>query len=382
MAETEDLASRDVSGQNALNLRLLGTGRAPTLTLARTENDATSANGAETSVVTEKIALTGKLNPATAFSAQGQRTTTDRDGDENDQTRIDASASVATALTSKAATATIAVKSNLTDTSGGAMNAEHNIAVQVKAKPTAALSLSAEQTTRLSESAQGDKRDRKHVTQQAASAELKPFQNTRIAGTFARTADVTGDTRTDRLELRAETKPLRYLDLSGGMIARDDTRRDGAELETQQVRLTLRPLSGWSLTGGLVVNPESNGTVADALRHEVGLNGRLGALEFGGGYALLTPDEEATASTAGNPSGELDLRLGLRFSRATQLTSTFRDRFVYGAAAPIGLRTYGLGLTHNLGSTSFSFGGTMTEDKAKVGLPADVKAEAKLGLKF
>ena len=141
-----------------------------------------------------------------------------------------------------------------------------------------------------------------------------------------------------------------------------------------------------SLSGGLIVNPEDNGQVAEAVRQEFGLSGRLGGLDLGGGYALTTLAGGAKPAPGMGPqSGELSVAVGLRFSRFTQLTSSYKDVFTYGTGATPqrGLRAYGLGLTHNVGSAmNFSLGGTLTEDKAQVGISPDVKAEAKLGLKF
>jgi hypothetical protein len=111
----------------------------------------------------------------------------------------------------------------------------------------------------------------------------------------------------------------------------------------------------------------------------------LGGLDLGGGYALTTLAPAAKPAPGMGPqSGQLSVNVGLRFSRFTQITSSYKDVFTYGTGAtPRGLRAYGLGLTHNVGDAmNFSLGGSLTQDKALVGISPDVKAEAKLGLKF
>ena len=414
LADQTNLADDSEAAQNNLLLRLFGINGAPAIALQRTQNTATTSAGAQTSVVNEKIAAEGRLNKSATFAAQGQRTTTEAPaGDKTavltgsvavqaklngttavsaqtqrttteasggDTARTEAAATLATATKDKSAQASVAVKTATNETAAG-VEAQTNI--QVKLSPAPNLALSAEQTKRVVDPADGKKTGSESV-QQSASAELKLVKNTRLTGALARTAE-NGDTRTVRAEIAGETQAFRYLALAGGVIARDDAATDRDDLDTQRVRLSVQPFAGWSLSGGLIVNPEDNGQVSEAIRQEFGLSGRLGGLDLGGGYALTTLAGTAKpASGMGPQSGELSVAVGLRFSRFTQLTSSYKDVFTYGTGAtPRGLRAYGLGLTHNLGSAmNFSLGGSLTQDKAQVGVSPDVKAEAKLGLKF
>ncbi len=416
LADQTNLADDSQAAQNDLLLRLFGMNGAPALALQRSENTTTTGTGAQTSIVNEKIAAEGRLNKAATFAAQGQRTTTENPaGDKTavligslavqarlnattavsaqtqrtttdtpasggDTARSETAATLATATKDKSAQASVAVKTATNETLAG-VEAQTN--VQVKVSPAPNLALSAEQTKRVLDPAD-DKKTGSESVRQSASAELKLVKNTRLTGALARTAE-NGDTRTTRAEIAGETQAFRYLALAGGVIARDDVATEGDDLDTQRVRLSVQPVAGWSLSGGLTINPEDNGQVAEATRQEFGLSGRLGGLDLGGGYALTTLAGSAKpAPGAGPQSGELSVAVGLRFSRFTQLTSSYKDVFTYGAGAtPRGLRAYGLGLTHNVGSAmNFSLGGTLTEDKAQVGVSPDVKAEAKLGLKF
>ena len=260
-----------------------------------------------------------------------------------------------------------------------AASSEARQGVQVTLQPAPALTLSAEARLKTVTPAEGGD-DATRTVYQAASAELKPFKATRVTGSLKVNGE--GDDRTSVTEVSAETKPLDFLHLAGGLTDRDDTRAD--VLDTTRLRMTLRPGAGISLTGGLTVNPENGGKIAEATRQEYGLAARVGALELGGGYSLTTfAPTSVTALAYGAQSGELYLQVGLRFSRFTRLTSGYKDAFFYGASDPRGIRAYSLGLSHNVGSAvNFSLTGSMTEDKAQIGNPADVKADAKLGLKF
>lgn len=414
LADQTNLADNSEAARNDLLLRLFGTNGAPTLALQRSENTTTTGGGAQTSVVNEKIAAEGRLNKTATFAAQGQRTTTEATSGEQtavlngsvavqaklnettavsaqtqrtttdapggDTARSETAATLATATKDKTAQASVAVKTAMNETPAG-VEAQTN--VQVKLSPVPNIALAAEQTRRVVDPADGTKTGTESV-RQSASAELKFLQNTRLTGALARTAE-NGDTRTTRAEITGETQPFRYLTLAGGVIARADDATEGDDPDTQRVRLSVQPFAGWSLSGGLTINPEDGGRVAEATRQEFGLTGRLGGLDLGGGYALTTLAPSAPpAPGVGPQSGELSLAVGLRFSRFTQLTSSFKDVFTYGTGAtPRGLRAYGLGLTHNLGSAmNFSLGGSLTQNKAQVGVSPDVKAEAKLGLKF
>ncbi len=331
--------------------------------------------GSDTRVTDENVGLTGRLGAAGTYAARGQRVTTDSSLFEKDQTRQDASVSLSAATRNKTARASIAVSGGTTET---AARSEARQGIEVRVQPAPSLTLSAEARPQTVTPVQGGVGAEQSL-HQAANAEVKLFKDTRLTGSLKINEQEEG--RSSVADVNAEAKPLRFLFLAGGMTNRDDTGED--LLDTTRVRMTLRPTAELSFTGGITLNPENEGKVADATRQEFGLAARVGALELGGDYALTTFAPAALSDRGdGAQAGELSLQLGLRFSRFTRLTSGYKDA-LYGAPEGRATRAYSLGLSHNVGSAvNLSLSGSMTEDKAQIGAPAEVKAEGKLGVKF
>ena len=372
--EARDLSGTGSSGQSALSVRLFGTGRAPLLQVSRTEDTRFTGDGAAASVTTEAVQASGKLGGTGTFAAQGQRVTNDGPAPGTDQVKQDASLSVATGTKDTRVQASASLSESATQNENG-VESRQTVEVKARLQPSAKLSVSAEARQQAVTPAHGEKDAGQQTWNGAASIELKPLANTRVVGTLKTQGD--RDNQASVTELNAETRLLRYLTVSGGLTDRDDTRQ--ALDDTTRLRMVLRPLAGWQLTGGLTINPETNGSVADATRQEWALAARLGAMELTGGYSLTSAFQALDASQ----SGELSLQVGLRFSRFTRMTGGYKDSFVYGAADARGARSYSLGLNHDVGSAfNFSLSGSLNEDKTVVAGPADLKAEAKVGLKF
>lgn len=375
LGSARDLGGKGATDNNAVSLRLWGAKRQPAVTVARLADTRTTAAGAATEVTTEKIGVTGTIGATSAFAAHGQRVTTDGPSSGVDQTRQDASLSLTTASKDKKAQAALGFSGGTTETATG-IEARQGVTLTVRPGPS--LSLSAEARRQV---VTPDGKEARETVYQAANAELRPFKDTRLTGSLR--INGSGEDATATRDLAAEAKALRYLALAGGYTDRRDTRRRA--LDTARVRVSLRPSAAWSVTGGLTINPDDGkGNIADATRQEFGLTTRMGLFEIGGGYALTSFAGDAVIPAAlGEQYGELSLNLGLRFSRFTRLTGGYKNAFVYGSDDPRGTRSYALGLNHHLGSAlNFSLGGAVTEDKSLAGRPADMKAEAKLGVKF
>lgn len=369
-----DLSGKGATDGSAFGLRLGGTKRLPLLNLARTEDTRHTTEGAATSVTTESANFTGTIG-LTTVTARGARVTTDGTDAKADQTKQDASVALSAASRDKKAQASVAVSGGMIETAQGV---ETRQGVEVKLQPAPLLTLSAEARLQAMVPTEPGK-DAKRTVYQAASAELKPFNGTSVTGSLRLQGE--GDAQTVVTAVDARTQPFRYLLLSGGLTDREDSRADA--LDTRRVGLSLRPLGGITLTGGLIINPEDKGAVLEAMRQEYKLAARVGALDLGGGYSVTTLAAAAAPGGLGSQSGELSVNLGLRFSRYTRLTSGYKDAFLWGGPESRGIRMLSLGLTHNLGSAfNFSLAGSRTEDKAQIGRPADMKADVKLGLKF
>ena len=244
------------------------------------------------------------------------------------------------------------------------------------------------------------------VTVQSAQAEVAPLPNTKIAGSVqtikTETSSDPDAVKSSVTELSAQIGTGKAFEIAGGITNRSATSTGNetadvmASLNTSRARLALRPFGpAITLTGGYTVNPlDKNNQILNGQRKEFGLDTKIGALSLGSGYALtrVSPvfSDAPDADNSSGEYGEVSLTLGLRFSRYTQLTGNYKDALMYGnadarplAGLPRAGRAYGLGLTHQVGSgVSFMMGGTVARDPALTGKPADIKGEAKLGLKF
>lgn len=359
---------------------------APGLTVSaeanKTDNSSQPMEAGKEASSTEVTA--GKVNVAAqvgsaVLAVQGQRIVTEGITPEADKTQQNASVALSAGSKDKKALASVSLTGATVETAAGV---EARQGVEVKLQPAPMLTLSAETRLQSVTPAEGAAiaGDGTQSVLQTARAELRPVRDTVLTGALR--MEENEDHRASITDINAQTQVGgRLLSLSGGWTDREDDGAATALLDTARVRMTLRPVAGISLTGGLTVNPEEkDGKVTEATRREYGLAARVGALDLNGGYALTT----LTGPLAVGPqSGELSLQLGLRFSRYTRITGGYKDAFLSGGPELRGERAVSLGLTHDVGSAfNFSLAGTRTEDKAEVGKPTDLKADIKMGLKF
>lgn len=252
-----------------------------------------------------------------------------------------------------------------------------NIAVTLKPDPRISVSLAETSETRRTENADAVVSETT-TREQSARAEIVPIKDAKLTGALTWNRPAAGGngkpTPAKRNGDFGATLRRGRLEASGAYQSRNNA------LDTTRGNFTIKPVRGWTLSGGLTRNPADGGTPTDALRREYGLSTRLlGFVELGGGYGLTDFGDEETGDV-GDWKVDLSLRLGAR----TRLFGNYQNRFGYGiTSATVGLQTYGLGFAHELGNWfNLSLGGTTTRDRAQIGQPADVKGEAKLGVRF
>ena len=173
--------------------------------------------------------------------------------------------------------------------------------------------------------------------------------------------------------------PSSLLTVSGSYKSRlapngDTNPNDLFDTSTAQIAFT--PLKTVKLTGTYSQNPDNGtDTVQRLAQRGVGLETSVGALGLSGGYdwsrAYGTPDVEETIHAA----------LGLRFSKATQLSVGYQtQQNMLDASVPLAT-AYTIGFTHAL-SDRFSLSLTGKRQQAATAASPDYNAEASLGMKF
>jgi hypothetical protein len=181
----------------------------------------------------------------------------------------------------------------------------------------------------------------------------------------------------------AKSRPLRYVEVSGGVRLRNGTAADAPDpdaVNTYNVKMALAPSGRLHLTGSVTRNPESgDGTIRKVQAHTVGLETEVGSLSLRGQYGV------ETAYLADQQQNTMEFALALRLTPWDTLTTGFQ-----GTSALAGSLTatsaYLLTFTHRLGQVfDLSLSGSMTQrDGNGAADPngAELKAEASLGLRF
>ncbi len=371
-------------------VRLANGPKRPGLTFSRTEDDKTDPSARKTEVVTNKTELTSKFGTADATVRTTQAETNTPDPKTTGASQ-DTALLLAAAGGTKGTGASITLSTGQSETGAAT---EQRQGVGVKLQPSPKVILSAEQKDQLITPfmPSGSAGTTKNITSLTTGAELMPMPGTKLTGAWQSTED--GTTRIGVTQYGAALGTDKSaFQFSGNLKDRFSlgatTPNPAANLDTANARLALRPFSGFQVTGAYTLNPEDpakQNQVSPLTRHEYGLAANLGAIQLGGTYAMNEyAIKHAEAVKAGAPSfGEYLLTLGMRFNRYTNLNSTYKNTFFYGAG-PKGLQIYTFGLTHNVGSAmNFTMGGTMTSNLAVASGPlrTDYKAEAKLGVKF
>ncbi len=370
-------------------VRLVNGPNRPALTFLRTEDDKTNPATEKTEVITSKTELTSKLGSADAIVRTTQAETTTPDPKTTGVSQETALSVAASGAKGTAATITVTTGQSAT---GIATEQKQGLGVKLQTSPK--LVLSAEQKDQLITplSPGGTAGTTKNITSLTTGAELTPMPGTKLTGLWQSVED--GTTRVGATQygatLGTEKSTFQFTgNLKDRFSLGSDTPNVAANLDTANARLALRPFSGFQVTGAYILNPEDpakQNQINALTRREYGLAANLGAIQLGGTYAMNEyAANHPDAVKAGAPTfGEYLLTLGLRFNRYTNLSSSYKNTFFYGAG-PKGLQVYTLGMTHNVGSgMNFTMGGTMTSNLAAVAGPLrhDYKAEAKLGVKF
>lgn len=254
-----------------------------------------------------------------------------------------------------------------------ASGAEDSDSFKISAEPTKQVKLSAAMGDRYTTQAGAHTRE--------ASLDYVPSKQLTLSGTLQMRSEAK-----DSLVVRgvsAVVKPISFLEISGGAKLRDAVTQgnvDPAAPDTYDVKLALSlPNKTIRLTGGYSYNPEDErGTVTRTKNRNISVQSTLGVIDVGGGYSL---QEELLTTKV---SSVLDLQLGWRMAKATEIATTYRQ----SQTSELNLLcsdTYGLRLTHRIGSLlDLMLTGTMTtylRDGIEQQKP-DYRAEAKLGIRF
>jgi hypothetical protein len=181
----------------------------------------------------------------------------------------------------------------------------------------------------------------------------------------------------------AKSRPLRYVELSGGVRLREERLADAPDpdaVNTYNVKMALAPSGRLRLTGSVTRNPESdNGTIRKVQAHAVGLETEVGSFSLRGQYGV------ETAYLDDQQKNTMEVALALRFTPWDTLTTGFQGSSTLDGSLTA-TAAYLLTFTHRLGQIfDLSLSGSMTQrDVNGVADPsgAELKAEASLGLRF
>jgi len=385
---TNDLVTRAEKGQEVLAVHVGGIGTAPLLAYTRTGDRTVTPQQQQTDVTTDKVDLGARLDRMTAVNATATQAVTDAPQTSADLTARQATIALTSTSPDKVKQATVTVNSGSKE-STAAREADQGLALRLQ--PASVFVISAEQKEQRVNpiTPDGKTGTPQWTTVQTASAEITPMPNTKVTTAVSDTTQ--NDVKVSATDWNAQVGTGKHVEISTGVTNRSTEVAGASALDTTRAQVAFRPLSSLTVTGGYTWNPTDNGNVRQALRQEVGLNARVGALEVGSGYALTTLNGVPNADMLDPQFGLVSLTVGLRLNKATLLSSTYKDSLMYRAAqeqapslVPPYLRVLGLGLSQSFGGNlNWSLGGTVTDDRSKAPKDAnDVKAEAKLGVHF
>lgn len=254
-----------------------------------------------------------------------------------------------------------------------ATGAEDSSNIRIEAAPTQRVKLSAHIGDRINQTSTRHQRE--------ATVEYVPGKTLSLTGVIKVNAEAGDEAVTKGVS--ATARPLQFIEVGGGFRLRDATVKgipDPTGPNTYDVRLSVGlPRNLLKLTGGYANNPEDDkGAVARARSSQMALQSTLGRFDLTGGYQIQ--EEYLTAKVA----SILDLKLGWRISRLTQLITSYRETQTQDQGL-LSSDTYSLSLTHKVGSLfDLSLSGAMSQQqKDGLQLPnPDYRADVKLGLRF
>lgn len=407
-ANVRDLTGKSDKDTDTLNLKLGGTGQIPTLSFTRIADVTENAAKKETSVDTDRLEMNAVLGKSVSLAATGQQVNTDAPAEASDTKAEDVSVALTALNKDKTQQALVTVSSASRETTAK-LEDKQNVAV--KLQPAPALVISAEQKEQtVTPVVDGKEQPETNTTTQTATAEILPLPQVKISGAVIQTvtqmpvAPTEGEESTEgtttpstksvtvsSTDLSARVGEGKAVEVAAGVTNRSTETPGETALNTTRAQLSLRPSNSLLITGGYVWNPEERGKVRQAMRQEFGLKAKLGSFEIGSGYALTTVNGMADVSEGAEPRfGEVSLTFGLRFDAQTFLTGTYKDALRYRDAddlpadiVPLYARAYNIDFKHDLGDDLLvSLGGSYMENRALTKDAKDVKAEARVGVRF
>ena len=380
-----NLLEGNVSATTAqtMRLRLGGIKNQPALNFERVENGTTNKAGVTSGKTRDKLELQAKLGTQVSLNGTSENTETSTGTDKPGEKTTNLALSLAAQSNDKSQKANIAMidTSKVTD---AATESKTGVAVTLQASPS--VTITAEQNKQeISTTPKEGEGVTTQNEQVKAGAKIALAPGTSLSGGIIVDSSAKADTKTDlqATTLTAKIGEGKGVELSQTVVTRAGSATGSATLDTTDTRLLLRPVSGLTLTGALINNPEKNGRITDSTRQELGLKAKIGAMELGSGYAI-----NELGSQQGWQTGEFSVSLGLRFDKYTRFTSEYKDGLFWGSADGVdtnarGVRVFSLGITHNLGSTfNLSVGGDMQKDRSGGFVPDQYKVDAKIDVKF
>lgn len=299
------------------------------------------------------------------------------------------------------------VQANLTEASAGTSGTTQTAAVSVDTQATKILAVSADfrdrnqpgtasdsqtmslkavltpsKTYSLQTSADQSRLGTATTAQQSITLALTPKSTMQLSAGFSmrqKSADGADAVQTSEAAAYGSLHPLPMLEISGSYKSRLAPASDANPndlLDTSAAQIAFTPFKTVKLTGSYAQNPDDGtDTLQRLAKRGVGLETRFGALGLSGGcdwsHAYDTPDDEQTIHAA----------LGLRFSKATQLSVGYQaQQNLLDASVPLAT-AYTVGFTHTL-SDRFSLSLTGKRQQSAASASPDYNAAASLGMKF
>ncbi|MBC8138228.1 MAG: hypothetical protein H8F28_20300, partial [Fibrella sp.] len=364
-----------------MSFRLGGVANLPSLNITRTADEKTDGKGVSNGKTTDRMELSAKIGPQVSLNGTAQTLETEAGGKTGEKS-TEMSLQLQAQSANKSQSASVAV-TGLTKEAGATDQENSGVAVTLQASPSVTIVAEQKKEAVTTTAKDGDSTVAK--AQSSAQAKIALAPGASVSGGVVMKSSDDSKTQSDvqATTVTAKLGEGKAIEVAQLVVSRAGSAEGPATLDTTDTRLALRLVPGLTLSGALVNNPEKDGAITEATRHEMGLSAKVGSFLLGSGYALTE-----LASQEGMQTGEFSVSLGLRFNRYTLLSGEYKDGLFWGdieGADPAtrGLRVYTLGLTHDLGTAlNFSLGGMMKQDKTPGGTPQDYQAEAKLGVKF
>jgi hypothetical protein len=385
--DNNDLKKDVQSQQNVLSFRLGGVGTAPTLAFSRVESISEAQNNGENSVTTDKVDLNARLTPSTSLAVTGARTIHDVKAERGDVNVEGGTITVTTASKDNVSNGTLSLNGE-TKTSAGAIEQVNGVTLRLQAAPTLVISASRRSQTVTPLNPDGTPGVASSNSAKSLQADLIPMPGAKVTGLVSSSA--TNDTEFTSAGVTAQFGMGKAIEVTTGMTNRA-TDKEGVDIpDTTTAQVALRPVKGVTVTGGMTWNPEHQGNISQAYNKQLAVQAKLGAWEVGTGYSLTTLNGLKDWDAEDPQFGSVSLSLGLRLSRYSHLRGSYSDSLRYRSAneLPVHLtgfytRVVDLGLTHTVGDAfNFSLGTTFSENRKNVNQPSDVRAAAKIGVRF